>query len=91
MANLLYGAGLRLMECHRLRVKDIDFEYKQIVVRDGKGHKDRLNAGAAEQHRVAGGHALLQRGRFTPQADAEGIGGRVGVSLMTHRAPSSGP
>lgn len=42
MANLLYGAGLRLMECHRLRVKDIDFDYKQIIVRDGKGHKDRI-------------------------------------------------
>lgn len=42
MANLLYGAGLRLRECHHLRVKDIDFGYKQIVVRDGKGHKDRI-------------------------------------------------
>jgi len=42
MANLLYGAGVRLMECLRLRVKDIDFEYKQIVVKDGKGHKDRI-------------------------------------------------
>lgn len=42
MAGLLYGAGLRLMECVRLRVKDIDFGYKQIVVRDGKGNKDRV-------------------------------------------------
>ena len=42
MANLLYGAGLRLMECVRLRVKDLDFEYRQITVRDGKGQKDRL-------------------------------------------------
>jgi integron integrase len=41
MASLLYGAGLRLMECVRLRVKDIDFEYQQITVRDGKGEKDR--------------------------------------------------
>lgn len=41
MASLLYGAGLRLMECMRLRVKDLDFEYKQIIVRDGKGEKDR--------------------------------------------------
>ena len=38
MASLLYGAGLRLMECIRLRVKDIDFEYGQITVRDGKGN-----------------------------------------------------
>ncbi len=41
-ANLLYGAGLRLKECLRLRVKDLDFGYKQIVVRDGKGAKDRF-------------------------------------------------
>ena len=41
MAGLLYGSGLRLMECMRLRVKDIDFEYRQITVRDGKGQKDR--------------------------------------------------
>lgn len=42
MGNLLYGAGLRLMECIRLRVKDVDFGYRQIVVRDGKGEKDRM-------------------------------------------------
>ncbi len=42
MARLLYGCGLRLMECLRLRVKDIDFEQCQIIVREGKGEKDRL-------------------------------------------------
>jgi integron integrase len=41
MARLLYGSGLRLMECLRLRVKDIDFGNHQIIVRDGKGEKDR--------------------------------------------------
>lgn len=41
MASLLYGSGLRLIECLRLRVQDIDFEYLQISVRDGKGGKDR--------------------------------------------------
>lgn len=41
MASLLYGSGLRVMECVRLRVKDIDFDYRQITVRDGKGEKDR--------------------------------------------------
>ena len=41
MAKLLYGSGLRLMECMRLRVKDIDFENHQIIVRDGKGENDR--------------------------------------------------
>lgn len=42
IANLLYGAGLRLHEALRLRVKDLDFGFKQIVVRDGKGGKDRF-------------------------------------------------
>ena len=38
---LLYGAGLRLQECLELRVKDLDFERRQIVIRRGKGQKDR--------------------------------------------------
>ena len=42
MAALLYGSGLRLLECARLRVQDIDFAMNQIVVRDGKGAKDRV-------------------------------------------------
>ncbi len=42
IASLLYGAGLRLMESLRLRVKDVDFEYCQITIRDGKGGKDRV-------------------------------------------------
>jgi integron integrase len=42
MASLLYGSGLRLMECVRLRVKDVDFAQLQIIVREGKGAKDRI-------------------------------------------------
>ena len=42
MARLLYGAGLRLMECLQLRVKYIDFETHRIIVRGGKGQKDRV-------------------------------------------------
>jgi integron integrase len=58
MAGLLYGAGLRLMECVRLRVKDIDFGYAKITVREGKGGKDRVTmlpinlATALERHLV---------------------------------------
>jgi len=42
MATLLYGSGLRVLECARLRVQDVDFAMNQIVVRDGKGAKDRV-------------------------------------------------
>ena len=42
VAEILYGTGMRIMECLRLRVQDIDFEYKQIMVRSGKGNKDRV-------------------------------------------------
>jgi integron integrase len=42
MSKVIYGCGLRVMECIRLRVKDIDFAMNQIIVRDGKGKKDRI-------------------------------------------------
>lgn len=41
MAELMYGSGLRLMECCRLRIKDVDFDMHQIIVREGKGNKQR--------------------------------------------------
>ncbi len=41
IASLLYGTGMRLMECLRLRVKDVDFERHEVIVREGKGGKDR--------------------------------------------------
>jgi integrase len=42
MVGLLYGAGLRQIECLSLRVKDLNFPYRQILVRDGKGERDRV-------------------------------------------------
>ena len=42
MCLLMYGSGLRLLECCHLRIKDIDFERRQIIVRGGKGNKDRV-------------------------------------------------
>ena len=48
MAQLLYGSGLRLMECVRLRVKDVDFGQHQIMVRSGKGMKDRATVLSAQ-------------------------------------------
>ena len=68
MAALLYGAGLRQIECLSLRVKDIDFAYRQIVVRDGKGARDRatmLPQGVVQalQAHLGKVHALHQRDR----------------------------
>jgi len=42
MASMMYGTGMRLMECVRLRVCDVDFDYGQIMIRSGKGNKDRV-------------------------------------------------
>ena len=42
IARVLYGTGMRKMECLRLRVQDVDFDYRQIVIRSGKGDKDRV-------------------------------------------------
>lgn len=42
IGKLLYGAGMRIMECVRLRVKDVDFARREILIRDGKGSKDRV-------------------------------------------------
>lgn len=41
-ASLLYGAGMRLLECLRLRVKDMEFERREIVIREAKGNRDRV-------------------------------------------------
>ena len=65
---LLYGAGLRLMECLQLRVKDIDFDRKIMVVREGKGRKDRLvmlpePARSALQAQLAYAHAIWMEDR----------------------------
>lgn len=81
MAGLLYGSGLRLMECVRLRVKDIDFGYTRVIVRDGKGAKDRVTilpvnlAAPLERHfsSARAGAQISQR--------RTGVGLAVGLSL----------
>jgi integrase len=74
MASLLYGAGLRLLECLRLRVKDIDFGTNQIVVREGKGEKDRVTMLPAMVRTPLVSH--LERVRTLHQQDLErGFGG----------------
>jgi integrase len=48
IARLLYGSGLRLLEGLRLRVKDVDFSRRELIIRDGKGGKDRVTMLAAQ-------------------------------------------
>jgi integron integrase len=59
IAQLLYGSGLRLLEALRLRVKDIDFEYSQILVRDGEGAKDRVTVLPTATLETLQAHLLL--------------------------------
>jgi integrase len=90
MATLLYGSGLRLMDCLRLRVKDLDFGYQQIVVRDGKGNKDRvtvLPVTAIEPLRVH-----LQTVRTLHRQDLDNIRrGDVHAALSREAAPRVEP
>ena len=67
MTRLLYGTGMRLMECVRLRVKDVEFCRHEIVVRDGKGGKDRMTM--LPESLVADLEAQLRRVRSLWEAD----------------------
>lgn len=67
MARLMYGTGLRLMECVRLRVKDVDFEALQVVVRGGKGDKDRVTTLPVSLVEPLRAH--LERVKATHEAD----------------------
>lgn len=75
MASLMYGAGLRLMECLRLRVQDIDFERNEIMVRDGKGAKDRRTMLPASLKSPVQDH--LQKVKAIHQRDLADGWGRV--------------
>jgi integron integrase len=75
MAMLLYGSGLRLTECLQLRVKDIDFSRNEIVVREGKGNKDRVTMVPGALAAPLTAH--LQRVRKLHAADLQAGFGRV--------------
>lgn len=77
MARLLYGSGMRLMECIRLRVKDVDFAGGQIIVRNGKGAKDRVTV--LPSSLVPALRAHLQRVQALWEGDCSA--GRSGVYL----------
>jgi len=75
MASLMYGAGLRLMECLRLRVQDIDFARNEILVRDGKGAKDRVTMLPESLRRLLQSH--LDKVKAIHEKDVRGGWGRV--------------
>lgn len=77
MGQLLYGTGMRLMECVRLRVKDVDFERLEILIRDGKGAKDRITMLPGSIVPLLQAHLLKRRALF----DDDGRAGKVSVYL----------
>jgi len=89
IGGLLYGSGLRLMECLRLRVKDVDFDLGQIVVRDGKGQKDRITMLPERYREPLRAHLEKVRGLHT-----EDLGGGLGEVWMppalARKYPSAG-
>ncbi len=89
MAALLYGSGLRLMECCRLRIKDVDLERLEITVRDGKGRKDRITLLPKSLRGRLASH--LERVRQTHQGDL--VRGRGSVALpgaLARKYPNAG-
>jgi len=88
MATLLYGAGLRLLECCRLRVKDLEFSKRQILVRAGKGNKDRYTTlpdtatGDLERH-------LVEVRRLHAQDLREGLGSVALPDSLARKYPNA--
>jgi len=77
MASLMYGAGLRLLECCRLRVKDVDFGRQELLVHDGKGRKDRVTV--LPGRLIPPLRAHLERVQRQHLADLEGCAGYVAL------------
>ncbi len=88
IARLMYGSGLRLMEAVRLRVKDLDFAQRQIVVRDGKGMKDRVTV--LPDSLVAPLQEHLQRVKLIHQQDlSRGYGSVYLPYALERKYPSA--
>ena len=83
MGQLLYGSGLRLMECVRLRVKDLDFECARLRVRDGKGQKERVTMLPQVLHEPLQRH--LERARWLHEEDLRDGFGAVHLPFALER------
>ena len=89
VARLLYGAGLRLIEALRLRVKDLDFERRQITVRDGKGKKDRVTMLPDALERKYPGAARAWKGKYVFPSEQRSRDPRSGTLRRHHRSKSA--
>jgi integron integrase len=89
MAGLMYGAGLRLMETVRLRVKDVDFGYNRITVRDGKGGKDRVTMLPQSIKPSLESH-LADTKRLFRSDRREGVDGVYLPSALARKYPQAG-
>jgi integron integrase len=89
MARLLYGTGMRLMECIRLRVKDVDFGQNKLIVRDGKGAKDRVTLLPEKLKPGLQGH--LQRVKVLHESDLKEGRGEVYLPFaLARKYPNAG-
>lgn len=89
IASLLYGSGLRLMECLRLRVQDVDFDRKQIIVKQGKGEKDRTTCFPTGLHNPI--RRQLQRADKLHQVDLAAGWGAVELPYSLERKYPTAP
>ena len=89
IAGLLYGAGLRLLEGLRLRVKDVDFGASRLIVREGKGSKDRVSLLPFKLH--AGLRSAIEEARETHQRDLSAGFGAVWLPNALARKYQSSP
>jgi len=89
MARLMYGSGMRLMECLRLRVKDVDFDRMELTVREGKGGKDRHTMLPSTLTSPLSEH--LARVRVVYEADrAAGVPGVWMPDALERKYPAAG-
>jgi len=89
MASLLYGGGLRLLECVELRVKDLNFDRGELVVRDDKGGKDRVTMMPAALRKTLGehlAHVKAQHDADLSRACARGTAGRAQTEISERGA-----